>query len=70
MISYQYLSLNVAISIKKYINKILQSEGECIFEKWWSSYLVGNCIRLTQPSPAPVAIDYPSSEIATQTDAN
>jgi hypothetical protein len=35
-----------------------------------SGYLVGNCIRLTQPSPAPVAIYYPSYETATQTDAN
>ncbi len=41
-----------------------------MFENWWSSYLVGNCIRLTQPSPAPVAIYYPSYETATQTDAN
>ncbi len=52
------------------LNKIVLVEGECMFENWCSSYLVGNCIRLTQPSPAPVAIYYPSYEISTQTDAN
>ncbi len=53
------------------LNKIVPLfEGEFMFENWWSSYLVGNSIRLTQPSPAPVAIYYPSYEIATQTDAN
>ncbi len=41
-----------------------------MLENLWISYFVGNCIRLRQPSPAPVAIYYPSYEKATQTDAN